>query len=87
MNFDNYVCDGQITITDYLAKQIERRQVMDLTEWINSHGRSQYGQVKDVIRKTDILDDEGEIDRMTNQVSVYILQMSSGYMKYLREEI
>lgn len=84
--YDNYQCDGQLTITDYLAQKIERRQVMNLTEWINSHGRSQYGQVKDVIRETGILYDEGDIDRMTNKVSVYILRMSSGYMEYLRNE-
>ena len=86
MNFDNYECDGQITITDYLASKIERREVKDLTAWINSQGKAQYGQVKDVIRNTKILDDEDDIDRMTNKVSVYVLNMSLGYMEYLRGE-
>ncbi len=84
--FDNYVCDGQMTITDYLAAKIERRQVMELTEWINSQGKCQYDQVKDVIRNTKLMDDEDDIDQMTNRVSVYILNMSLGYMEYLRKE-
>ena len=87
MNFDNYECDGQITITDYLASKIERREVKDLTAWINSQGKAQYGQVKDLIRATDLLADESDIDHMTNKVSVYILNMSLGYMKYLRENM
>lgn len=85
--YDNYQCDGQLTITDYLAQKIEHRQVMDLTQWINSQGKAQYGQVEEVIRKTGELKDEGAIDHMTNQVSVYILDMSLGYMKYLRDEV
>ena len=84
--FDNYECDGQITITDYLATKIKRKEVKDLTEWINGQGKAQYGQVKDLIRNAGILTDEEAIDRMTNKVSVYILEMSIGYMKYLREE-
>lgn len=84
--FDNYECDGQITITDYLAQKIERKEVKDLTDWINARGKSQYEQVKDVIRDTGIIDDENDIDRLTNYVSVYVLKMSSGYMRYLREE-
>ena len=84
--FDNYECDGQITITDYLATKIKLKEVKDLTEWINGQGKAQYGQVKDLIRNTGILTDEEAIDRMTNTVSVYILEMSIGYMKYLREE-
>lgn len=84
--FDNYECEGQLTLTDYLAQKIERKEVKDLTSWINTQGKSQYGQVKDVIRNAGILDDEDEIDRMTNSVSVYILRMSSGYMAYLRDE-
>lgn len=84
--YDNYKCDGQITITDYLAQKIERREVMDLTNWINKQGKSQYGQVKDLIRETGLLSDDDDIDCMTNKVSVYILNMSLGYMEYLRNE-
>lgn len=84
--FDNYECDGQITITDYLAQKIERKEVKDLTEWINARGKSQYEQVEDVIRLTGILGSEDEIDQMTNKVSCFILDVSLGYMRYLREE-
>ena len=85
-NFDNYTCDGQITISDYLASKIKRKEVMDLTEWINSHGKCQYDQIKEVIRGTKLMDDEDEIDQMTNKVSIYVLNMSLGYMEYLRDE-
>ena len=84
--YDNYQCDGQITITDYLAQKIERREVMDLTEWINSQGKCQFDQIGDVIRQTKLLDDEEDIYNMTNKVSVYVLNMSLGYMEYLRRE-
>ncbi|MBQ1294583.1 MAG: hypothetical protein IIY21_11120 [Clostridiales bacterium] len=84
--YDNYECDGQITISDYLASKIENRTVMDLTEWINSQGKAQYGQVEDLIREAKVLKSEDAIDKLTNKVSVYILNMSLGYMKYLRKE-
>ena len=76
--------DGQITITDYLKSQIELRKVKDLTEWINTQGKSQYEQVGDIVEK--YITDEEMIRNITNAVSVYILEMSLGYMKYLREE-
>lgn len=88
--FDNYECDGQIELTDYLSSQIVKREVMDLTSWINSQGKSQYNQIGDVVRgirkcENAVLTDE-LIDRITNAVSVYVLQQSSGYMAYLRKE-
>lgn len=85
-NWDNYECDGQMTISEYLASKIRNREVKDLTDWINSQGKAQYGQVEDLIRGTKLLTDEDAIDHMTNAVSVYILRMSLGYMEYLREE-
>lgn len=84
--FDNYECDGQMTITDYLATKIERREVMDLTEWINSQGKCQFDQIGDVIRDSKIIEDEEDIYLLTNKVSVYVLNMSLGYMDYLRGE-
>ena len=81
--------NGQISITNYLQSKIVNREVMDLTSWINSHGRSQYKQIGDVVKEVC----EGEeavtaqlIDRITNQVSVYVLQQSLGYMNYLRDQ-
>lgn len=78
--------EGQITITDYLAKQIEKKTVMELTEWINSQGKCQFDQIGDVIRRTRILDNEEDVYNMTNRVSIYVLNMSLGYMEYLRDE-
>ena len=84
--FDNYECDGQITITDYLSKKIENGTVKDLTNWINSQGKCQFDQIGDVIRQSKILDDEEDIYLLTNKISVYVLNMSLGYMDYLRGE-
>ena len=76
--------EGQLTITDYLKSQIGLKQVMDLTEWINHQGKAQFHQVKDIIR--EFISDEELLDRMTNKVSVYILEQSMGYAKYLRRQ-
>lgn len=84
--FDNYECDGQITITDYLATKIERKEVKDLTGWINAQGKCQFDQIGDVIRDSKIIEDEEDIYLLTNKVSVYVLKMSVGYMDYLRAE-
>lgn len=84
--FDNYECEGQMSITDYLATKIERREVLQLTEWINTQGKCQFDQIRDVIRASKLLDDEDDIYVLTNKISVYVLNMSLGYMDYLREE-
>lgn len=76
--------EGQITITEWLQSKIQNRTVKDLTEFINSQGRSQYEQIGDIIR--EYLTDEAQIDRITNSVSVYVLSQSMDYMKYLRSE-
>lgn len=76
--------EGQLTITDYLKSQIELRNVMDLTSWINTQGKAQYGQVKDIVSK--YVTDEDVINDLTNKMSVYILEMSLGYMEYLKKE-
>ena len=61
---------------------------MDLTAWINSQGKAQYAQIGEVIE--DVYNrekDSGElIERLTNAVSVYVLNQSMGYMDYLRKE-
>ena len=81
-------CDGQIKITDYLKSKIKSGMVKDLTAWINSQGKAQYTQIGEVVRDTY----EGEKDspdlvgRITNAVSVYVLNQSIGYMNYLRKE-
>ena len=80
--------DGQLELTDFLGKKIESKSVMDLTAWINSQGKAQYAQIGEVIE--DVYNrekDSGElIERLTNAVSVYVLNQSMGYMDYLRKE-
>ena len=80
--------DGQLELTDFLSKKIESKSVMDFTAWINSQGKAQYAQIGEVIE--DVYNREkggGElIERLTNAVSVYVLNQSMGYMDYLRKE-
>ena len=80
--------DGQLTITDYLKSQIKIKNVMDLTSFINSHGKAQYTQIEDIVSKTyeQNKDSDDAIGRITNAVSVYVLDMSMKYMDYLRKE-
>lgn len=78
--------DGQLELTDFLCKKIESKSVMDLTTWINSQGKAQYSQISEVIEEVYNREkDSGElIERLTNAVSVYVLNQSMGYMDYLR---
>jgi hypothetical protein len=86
---EQYECEGQLTITDYFKQQVVSGKVMDLTSWINSSGKAQYTQVQELIEKS--LGDYGievtneQVGRLTNAISVYILNQSSGYMDYLRK--
>ena len=80
--------DEQLTITDYLKSQIKIKNVMDLTDFINSQGKAQYTQIGEVIHNSyeRYKDDEDMLDRMTNAMSVYVLEQSMKYMDYLRKE-
>ena len=86
--FDNYECEGQIEMTDYLKSKIKSGMVKDLTAWINSQGKAQYTQIGDVVNSAyERYKDSPElVDRITNAVSVYVLEQSMGYMEYLRNE-
>ena len=88
MDWSNYEVEGQISITDYFASKIERREVMDFTAFLNSQGKSQYQQIGDIIRSTyeREKDNPNMLDRLTNAVSVYVLNQSMEYSKYLREQ-
>lgn len=81
-------CEGQIEMTDYLKSKIKSGRVKDLTAWINSQGKAQYSQIGEVVRETyERYKDSPElVDRITNAVSVYVLNQSMGYMDYLRNE-
>ena len=81
-------CDGQIEMTDFLKSKIKCGAVKDLTTWIGSQGKAQYSQIKEIVidtyeREKDSVD---LADRITNAVSVYVLNQSIGYMEYLRKE-
>lgn len=86
--FDNYECEGQIEMTDYLKSKIKSGRVKDLTAWINSQGKAQYTQIGEVVRDTYEREKDSTdlVDRITNAVSVYVLEQSMGYMNYLRNE-
>ena len=81
-------CDGQIKITDYLKSKIKSGRVKDLTAWINSQGKAQYTQIGEVVRDAyeRYKDSDELVDRITNAVSVYVLNQSMWYMEYLRKE-
>ena len=81
-------CDGQIEMTDYLKSKIKSGRVKDLTAWINSQGKAQYTQIGEVVRDAyeRYKDSDELVDRITNAVSVYVLNQSMGYMDYLRKE-
>ena len=81
-------CDGQIEMTDYLKSKIRCGVVKDLTAWINSQGKAQYAQIGEVVRNSYERNKDSDelVDRITNAVSVYVLNQSIGYMNYLRKE-
>ena len=81
-------CDGQIEMTDYLRSKIKSGMVKDLTAWINSQGKAQYTQIEEVVRETYEKENDSPdlVGRITNAVSVYVLNQSMGYMEYLRNE-
>lgn len=79
---------GQFELTDFLCKKIENKSVMDLTAWINSQGEAQYTQIGEVVCEAyrRYKGNEDMLDRMTNEISVYVLEQSMKYMEYLRKE-
>ena len=81
-------CDGQIEITEYLRSKIKCGKIKDFTDWINSQGKSQYTQIGEVVRDAyeRYKDSDELVGRITNAVSVYVLNQSMGYMEYLRKE-
>ena len=81
-------CEGQIEMTDYLKSKIKCGMVKDLTAWINRQGKAQYTQIGEVVRETYEREKDSTdlVDRITNAVSVYVLNQSMGYMNYLRNE-
>ena len=85
---NDYSCECQITLTDYLKSKIKSGEVKNLTNFINSQGKAQYTQIGEVIHNSyeRYKYDEDMLDRMTNAMSVYVLEQSMKYMDYLRKE-
>ena len=81
-------CDGQLELTYYLKSKIKSGRVKDLTAWINSQGKAQYAQIGEVVADAyeRYKDSDDLVGRITNAVSVYVLNQSMGYMEYLRKE-
>ena len=81
-------CDGQLELTDYLKSKIKSGRVKDLSAWINSQGKAQYTQIGEVVRVAYEREKDSDelVGRITNAVSVYVLNQSMGYMDYLRKE-
>ena len=81
-------CDGQIEMTDYLKSKIKSGMLKDLTAWINSQGKAQYTQIGESVRETYEREKDSDelVGRITNAVSIYVLNQSMGYMEYLRKE-
>ena len=81
-------CDGHLELTDYLKSKIKSGRVKDLTAWINSQGKAQYTQIGEVVRDAyeRYKDSDELVDRITNVVSMYVLNQSMWYMEYLRKE-
>ena len=86
----DYNCEGQLTITDYLKTKIELRSVDDFTSFLNKQGKSQYQQIGEIVMETYRNNKDEPMDRVlnriTNNVSVYVLNQSMKYTDYLRRE-
>lgn len=82
--------EGQITLTEFLSTQIIKKQLDGFTEFLNKQGESQYKQIGKIVIDTYKKNkDETEsvlLDRITNNVSVYVLEQSMRYDKYLQEQ-
>ena len=88
MSTNDYECEGQLEMTDFLKSKIVSGTVMDLTRWINSQGKAQYTQIGEVIEEAyeRYKDDSDFLGRMTNAISIYVLTQSREYMNYLKGE-
>lgn len=82
--------EGQITLTEFLSTQIIKKQIDGFTEFLNKQGESQYKQigkiVVDTYEKNKHKTESVLLDCITNSVSVYVLEQSMQYDKYLREQ-
>lgn len=82
----NYVPDGQISFADFLKPGIKEKP-KELVQFINGQGKAQYSQIKEVIEHTCQYNDYDmpgdSIDRITNAVSVWLLNIGGKYKEYI----
>lgn len=84
----DYIPDGQINFTDYFQKPKVDIKPKSLVDFINGMGTAQYTQIGNVITKS--VESNGynitseEIDRITNSVSVWLLNIGEAYDLHLR---
>lgn len=83
----DYECDGQINFKDYFQKPKLDIKPKNLVDFINGMGICQYKQIRNVVRETV---DQGKyevseeaIERITNNVSVWLLKIGMEYKEYL----
>ena len=79
--------DGQIDFNSYFTNPKLDIKPKSLVEFINGMGTAQYTQIGNVIAKT-VDYEQYEIDseiigRITNNVSVWLLDIGTEYRKYL----
>lgn len=85
---EDYECEGQLELSDFFKSKITNGKVMDLTHFINSQGKAQYTQIGEVIEDAfdKYKDDADVIGRITNMISIWVLQQGMKYMEYLKEQ-
>ena len=85
----DYITDGQISLFDYFKNPALNIKPKRLVDYINGLGESQYKQIKRVITDTlkaenyDLPDEV--VERLTNNVSVWLLEIGFKYDAYLRK--
>lgn len=85
----DYIPEGQINFSDYFQKPKIDVKHKSLVDFINGMGTAQYTQIGNVVRDTvkncncDISDEA--IERITNNVSVWLLRIGGDYEKYLKD--
>lgn len=83
--------EGQINFIDYFTKPSLDIKPKLLVDFINGMGTAQYTQIWNVVSNTvsrskfDVSDEA--IERITNNVSVWLLRIGESYEKYLVELI
>jgi hypothetical protein len=82
----DYEVEGQVDFSDYFKPAVKEKP-KQLVDFINDSGTAQYMQIRDVVKNTcernkyDMPPDA--IERITNDVSVWLLGVGKRYQEYL----